>query len=115
MTPTAPSLVAVAALVLLGACNGSGTPTAPGPVRRNTNLRAAETFAYTLVGADRPVRLQGINGTVRISGEPAGQSVVITGEREVRSDSQQDAVPALPVHLRRGGDPARMGRVGVSP
>ena len=99
MTPTGPSILAVAALILLGACNGSGTPTAPGPARRNTNFRAVEAFAYTLIGANRPLRLQGINGTVQVTAGPTGSAVTVTvtGEREVRSDSQQDADAQLPL------------------
>jgi hypothetical protein len=83
-------------LVLLAACSGNGTPNAPGPVQRNTSFRAVEAFAYTLDGAGRRVvRLQGINGTVRIGGEPGGSAISITGEREVRSDSRQDAAAHL--------------------
>jgi len=86
----------LAGLILLAACGDSGTPTSPGPVRRNTNFRAVEAFAFTLDGTTRRlVRLDGINGSVRVSGGPAGSAVSIAGEREVRSDSQQDAQAAL--------------------
>ena len=83
--------------ILLGACGGDGTPTSPGPVGRNTNFRAVEAFSFTFDGTGRRlVRLTGINGSIRISGEPAGSAVTIAGEREVRSDSLQDAQAQLP-------------------
>lgn len=92
MKPTIGTL-GVAVVILLEACHGgSNSPTSPGPVVRNTNVLASEPFAFNLDGAGRlRVRLEGINGSVLVNGGPTGGVVAITGVREVRSDSRQDA------------------------
>lgn len=83
-------MVSVVAVLYLQAC-GSDTPTSPGP-DRSTDFLASESFTYNLDSAGRlVVRLEGINGSILVNGASTGSSLRITGEREVRSNSLEDA------------------------
>ena len=68
----------------------------PGDDVDNTNYSASEPFAYevTVKNQDQFV-LEGINGEVEIIGVENVASIHITGERIVRSDSDEDAKVCL--------------------
>jgi hypothetical protein len=97
--------------VALVACDGS-SPTSPsvvvGPVGSvgpasvnpggvsNTNSVAAEPFTFEVGAQGRMrLRLEGVNGTISVTGSSAARSVSITGERRVGSESMEDAQGAL--------------------
>jgi DUF4097 and DUF4098 domain-containing protein YvlB len=62
----------------------------------NTNFSATEDFDFRVAVANRTrIRLEAINGNVEITGKPNVNSLVIAGEKKVRSESLQDAT----VHL----------------
>jgi DUF4097 and DUF4098 domain-containing protein YvlB len=58
-------------------------------VSRNDHV-AAESFSYELGAASR-LRLEGINGTITVTGSSESASVTISGEKRVGSESAADA------------------------
>ena len=63
----------------------------PGGVS-NTDSVAVEPFAFEVGAQGRMrLRLEGINGTISVTGSSAVRSVSITGERRVGSESMEDA------------------------
>lgn len=92
MKPCTVRMLVVAALVLLEGCGGNDNPISPSGVVPNTNFVASESFTFNLDGAGRRrISLAGINGGIVVNGGPAGSGVSLTGEREVRSNSLEDA------------------------
>jgi hypothetical protein len=62
----------------------------------NTDFVPKESFCFRVdVTTHSRLRLDGVSGTVTIAGEP--ESVLITGERRVGSESTQDAEADLPL------------------
>ena len=63
----------------------------------NTNFVAEEPFSFEVnVVNHSKLRLEGISGNVIIAGMSGTNSVMITGERRVGSESSQDAEAHLP-------------------
>ncbi|MGB2884905.1 MAG: hypothetical protein WBC47_04880, partial [Dehalococcoidia bacterium] len=59
---------------------------------------AKESFSFRVDVVDHSrLRLEGVSGTITITGEPESDSVLITGERRVVSESMQDAEAHLPL------------------
>lgn len=93
------------------ACNDmtiTGPSVTPGPIGpigptgvnpggvSNTDSVAEEPFSYEVAAQGRMrLRLEGINGTISVTGSSAARSVSITGERRVGSESMEDAQAAL--------------------
>ncbi len=62
------------------------------PIVDNTNFTASGDFHHTVQAANRTtLRIEGINGEVKVRAVPNTGSVVISGERRVGSDSFADA------------------------
>jgi hypothetical protein len=58
----------------------------------NTDFVAKESFSFRVdVTTHSRLRLDGVSGIIAITGEPESDSVLITGERRVGSESTQDA------------------------
>jgi DUF4097 and DUF4098 domain-containing protein YvlB len=58
----------------------------------NTDFVAKESFSFKVhVDAHTRLRLEGISGSVAITGESGSDSVIITGEKRVGSESTDDA------------------------
>ena len=58
----------------------------------NQNYSASESFFYNIVVNDQNyLSLNSINGNINITGIDSGESVVISGERIVKSESRSDA------------------------
>ena len=87
----------LAVSVLLAACIcwigcGSDKPTGSDDNVSNTDFVASESFSFEVeVASHTKLRLEGINGNVTITGLPGADSVIITGEKRVGSESIQDA------------------------
>ena len=63
----------------------------------NTNYTASEPFSNNIsVVNQTKLRLEGINGTVKILGTTDSNSVKINGEKKVSSESTKDAENHLP-------------------
>ena len=63
----------------------------------NRNFEARESFSFEVAVENRSrLRLQAINGEITITGLPEANSVIITGEKRVESDSTEDAEASLP-------------------
>lgn len=63
----------------------------------NRNFEARESFSFEVAVENRSrLRLQAINGEITITGLPGANSVIITGEKRVESDSTEDAEAYLP-------------------
>lgn len=103
--------LALSICLIFVACNDS-SPTGPtvnfgptGPIGpstvnpdgvSNTNSVAAEPFSFDVGAQGRTrLRLEGVNGTVSVTGSSAVRSVSVTGERRVGSESMEDAQAAL--------------------
>lgn len=64
----------------------------------NTDFVTRESFSFRVDVVDHSrLRLEGVSGTITITGEPESDSVLITGERRVGSESTQDAEAHLPL------------------
>lgn len=87
----------LAVLVLLAACISwisCGTDKSSGPDDNvsNTDFVASESFSFGVeVTNHTKLRLEGINGNVTITGLSGADSVIVTGEKRVGSESVQDA------------------------
>lgn len=91
-------------LVVLSACSGSGNdinftvqgPNWPWPWTNNAKFFAYETFSQNVtVTGHINFDLDGVNGTVVINGQPGGDSVTVTAEARVGSDTIEDAQEGL--------------------
>jgi hypothetical protein len=90
-------LVALAACFLWISCGSDKTVDSDGGVD-NTDFVAKESFSFKVdVAAHSRLRLEAITGSITITGEPESDSVLITGERRVGSESMQDAEAHLPL------------------
>ncbi len=72
----------------------------------HSNHVASESFLFEL-GASSRLRLEGINGTITVTGISGSESVTISGERRVGSDSAADAeayLSKLEVRVEELGD-----------
>lgn len=100
MRPTSKTSFAFVLLsLLLTYCNGdSSSPTGPGAVSGDNDVTVEEPFSFdvALAGQSR-FRLEGINGTVDVSGSTSANNVLITGVRRVDSNSEEDARAGLEV------------------
>jgi hypothetical protein len=126
----------VAMSVLLVNCSGDYSPVSPSPVVSDIDVNpvgemeahplvidiptptlptvgdndfiARESFNYHLSGwAHSRLRLEGVNGRVRIEGSYDSASVLVAGERIVKSDSDEDArrhLEYLEVRIEELGD-----------
>lgn len=84
-----PIVILVAALAGWS-CDSS--PFSPGDRAGNSNATASERFSFEKNAAGHTgLRLEGVNGSVTITGSAEADSVVITGEKRVGSDSTADA------------------------
>jgi hypothetical protein len=80
----------LAVLLLSTACEDDVTGS-------NPRFTAEAPFSFEVQRAARTeLRLEGVNGTIEITGDPAATSVSVTGMRRVESDSQEDADAHLP-------------------
>ena len=78
-------------------CSSDKTVDSEGNVN-NTDFVAKESFSFRVdVTTHSRLRLEGVSGTVSITGEAGSDSVMITGERRVGSESAQDAEAHLPL------------------
>ncbi len=85
-----------AAAILLAGCDAANIVSGIGDVS-NTDSVVAESFQFTVeVTTQTEFRLEGINGTILITGDPDATSVVVSGERKVGSSSTADARAHLP-------------------
>ena len=77
---------------LSGCVNTVGSNHADGRQVSNTNFSASEDFSFdlTVASQDRFV-LSGINGTITVTGTTINNQVLITGTRQVKSESTDDA------------------------
>lgn len=83
-------------VVSIGWLGCDGHPTSP-DVLLDGQYMVGESFTYELSGAGHTgLRLEGINGSIVITGDPAAHSIRVTGERRVGSYSRADAE----AHLR---------------
>ena len=81
-------------LILLTGC-GNDTTTSATSMGGGGQASAPFSFDVTVAGQTR-LRLEAINGTVDIAGSTSANTVSVTGERRVRSDSARDAADQLP-------------------
>jgi len=105
------SALTMATTLALVGCGGGGVDVDIGssfPPIRNTDFVASEPVDVSLAGTGRArLVLAGVNGSIAVSGAPAGSGVKISGERRVGSDSLADAqayLPQLQVEVREVGD-----------
>jgi DUF4097 and DUF4098 domain-containing protein YvlB len=64
----------------------------PTPTVGSTHFTARDSFNYHVsAGAHSRLRLEGVNGRIRIEGSSDSASVLVSGERIVKSDSDEDA------------------------
>ena len=90
-------LVLLAASLFWITCSSDKTVDSEGNVN-NTDFVAKESFSFRVdVTTHSRLRLDGVSGTVTITGESGSDSVLITGERRVGSESTQDAEAHLPL------------------
>jgi DUF4097 and DUF4098 domain-containing protein YvlB len=91
-------LLALSAASLIWiACSSDKTVDSEGNVN-NTDFVAEESFSFRVdVTTHSRLRLEGVSGTVAITGEEESDSVLVTGERRVGSESMQDAEAHLPL------------------
>ena len=115
MRPTAKSLFlpVFLSLVLIQCGEDSSTPTGPGPIGpigpgNNNDVTVREPFSFNVaIGGQTRLRLEGVNGSVDISGSTSASTVVIAGERRVDAGSQEDAqtgLGLLQVNVNEGPD-----------
>jgi len=89
-------ILLVASLFWIG-CSSDKTVDSEGNVN-STDFVAKESFSFRVdVTTHSRLRLDGVSGTVTITGESESDSVMITGERRVGSESAQDAEAHLPL------------------
>jgi murein DD-endopeptidase MepM/ murein hydrolase activator NlpD len=85
---------AILSCFLLLACDDDGRPTKP----RDTSFFAEDPFFFELEAGSRTTfKIDGINGTIQITGDPSATSVSVEGKRRVESDSVEDAENHLAV------------------
>ena len=89
------TLVLTTALVLASGCvvdvNDSNDDNVNG-----TSKKAEGTFSYKIaVASQNEIHVEGINGTIEITGVAGLDSIAITGLRRVGSDSEADAIEHL--------------------
>lgn len=64
----------------------------------NTDFVAKESFSFTVAVEDHArLRLEGVNGNITVTGKSDSDSVLITGEKRVGSESIEDAQEHLQV------------------
>jgi DUF4097 and DUF4098 domain-containing protein YvlB len=91
------NLVKLVVLVLLAVCFcflGCGSDKSSGPDDNvnNTDFVAKESFSFGVEVTDHTkLRLEGINGNVTITALSGADSVIVSGEKRVGSESMQDA------------------------
>ncbi|MGB7062334.1 MAG: DUF4097 family beta strand repeat-containing protein [Candidatus Zixiibacteriota bacterium] len=91
------TLFFLAACLLWISCGSDKSVDSDGDVN-NTDFVAKGSFSFRVDVVDHSrLRLEGVSGTITISGEPESDSVLITGERRVGSESTQDAEAHLPL------------------
>jgi hypothetical protein len=85
------------ALILLAGCLlwihcGKSKSTRSDDQVSNTDFVASESFSFGVDAQNRSyLRLEGISGNVEVTGLAGSDSVIITGERRVGSESMEDA------------------------
>ena len=91
------TLFFLAACLLWISCGSDKSVDSNGNVS-NTDFVAEESFSFRVdvVGHSR-LRMEAVSGSITITGEPESDSVLITGERRVGSESTQDAEAHLPL------------------
>ncbi|UCB51736.1 MAG: DUF4097 family beta strand repeat protein [Candidatus Zixiibacteriota bacterium] len=90
-------LVLLAASFICVACSSDKSVDSDDDVN-NTDFVARESFSFRVdVTTHSRLRLEAITGSITITGEPESDSVLITGERRVGSESTQDAEAHLPL------------------
>ena len=88
-------ILLIACLVLTGCDGDNSLMNLPTNVA-NTNYSAQEPFSYKLdVVNQTQLDLEGINGSVSITGRAGFHSVIISGEKRVESESVEDAAAYL--------------------
>jgi hypothetical protein len=71
---------------------GRDNPVDSDGIVRNTDFVASESFSFGVQVTDHTqLRLEGINGNVTITALSGADSVIVTGEKRVGSESMQDA------------------------
>lgn len=97
MTETPRRIVRVALAVALGivGCDGDDVLNVDDQVR-NTNSTASDAFSFEVDATGQSgFRLEGINGSVSITGVSGTESFLVDGVRRVGSESVQDALAQL--------------------
>jgi hypothetical protein len=81
-----PLITVILSLGLLQACSDDVTGVS------NTDFKASEPFSFRVDRGSRSrFLLEGVSGTVLIEGAAGADSILITGEKVVESDSKEDA------------------------
>ena len=89
-------VVALGAVLAAVACDPTVIVNGIGNVD-NTDFVATERFLFTIaVTTQTQFNLAGINGNIRITGDPAATAITVAGERKVGSNSSADARAHLP-------------------
>ncbi|MCP4727669.1 MAG: hypothetical protein GY863_21700 [bacterium] len=83
-------MICITACFLLFSC--SGAPNDSSDNVSNTNYEATESFSYKLaVSSQADLTVSTGNGSIWIVGVANSDSIIITGEKSVRSESEEDA------------------------
>jgi hypothetical protein len=90
-------LILLAAGLFWIGCSSDKTVDSEGNVN-NTDSVVKESFSFRVdVTTHSRLRLEGLSGSVSITGEAGSDSVMVTGEKRVGSESAQDAEAHLPL------------------
>lgn len=107
-------LLGATAFTLLSSCGLGGLFDSAERVD-NTNSVAEDTFSFTLAVTNQTrFRLEGINGNIQTVGSADGDSVFVSGVKQVGSESLVDAashLPELQVQITDLGDEFRVETV----
>ena len=88
---TASGALALALVILTAGCDAVDAISGLTDVD-NTDFAASENFAFAIeVTSQTRFQLDGINGDVRVTGDPDATTISVAGERVVRSSSTADA------------------------
>ncbi len=86
------ALILIFVCIFMADCGSDDNPTGSGDNVRTTDYVAKESFSHTVaVSKHTQFRIEGINGNISINGVSDSDTIVITGEKRVGSESVADA------------------------